>query len=299
MPVATEPDADPKAELRDRIALHVAELSPVLRVAADYILKNPDIVAMHSLRKVAELTDLNPPTFTRLAQSLGFANYEAMRELCRQELQQSHSVFAAKAASLQQRQGKGKGTFLPAHAAASIANIESLVETTDLAALARAADRLAQARTVVLVGSLSSAALIDYLGYMARMAFPNWRTALRNHETAGMGLRDLGPSDAMIVVAQKPYADQAVEAAHSVRAAGLPVVAITDSYTAPVAEGAAHVFVTPTESPHFFASAVPLVVLFEALLSMVVQRGGKKSQARIAAIEQENHRSGQYWQAQR
>ncbi len=299
MTVATGPDVDRNAGLRKRIAPHVADLSPALRVAADYILKNPDVVAMHSLRKVAELTDLNPPTFTRLAQSLGFANYEALRELCRQELQQNNSVFAAKAASLQRRSGKGKGTFLPTHATASIANIESLVDTTDLIALARAADQLARARTVVLVGSLSSAALIDYLGYMARMALPNWRTALRNHETASMGLSDLGPSDAMIVVAHKPYADQAVKAAHRVRAADVPVVAITDSYTAPVAVNAAHVFVTPTQSPHFFASAVPLVVLFEALLSMVVRRSGKKAQERIAAIEQENHRSGQYWQARR
>lgn len=299
MTLATEPDAGPTARLRERIAPRVADLSPALRVAADYVLKNPDIVAMHSLRKVAELTDLNPPTFTRLAQSLGFANYEALRELCRLELQQNNSMFAEKAASLQRRQGKGRGSFLPAHATASIANIESLVATTDLAELAQAADRLARARTVVLVGALSSAALIDYLGYMARMAFPNWRTALRNHETASMGLSELGASDAMIVVAHNPYADQAVKAAEGARTAAVPVVAITDSYTSPITVDAAHVFVTPTDSPHFFASAVPLLVIFEALLSMVVRRGGKKARERIAAIEREHHQSGQYWQARR
>ena len=205
-------------------------------------------------------------------------------------------MFAAKAASLQQRQSKGRGTFLPTHAAASIANIESLVETTDQEALAQASDNLAKARAVVLIGSLSSAALIDYLSYMARMALPNWRTALRNHETAGMGLGELGPDDAVIVLGHAPYANQAVTAVHNVRTAGVPVTAITDSYSSPIAVDAAHVFVTPTESPHFFASAVPLVVLFEALLSMVVRRSGQKAQQRIAAIERDNLRSGQYWQ---
>ena len=137
MTLATEPDGDRNTGLKERIAPRVADLSPALRAAADYILKNPDTVAMHSLRKVAELTDLNPPTFTRLARSLGFANYEALRELCRQELQQSHSVFADKAASLQQRPGKGKGTFLPAHAAASIAADKVRVPITSAAIVIR------------------------------------------------------------------------------------------------------------------------------------------------------------------
>ncbi|MGI9475318.1 MAG: MurR/RpiR family transcriptional regulator [Hyphomicrobiaceae bacterium] len=289
-------DAGLDAGLRGMVLPRVQELSPTLRLAADYVLKNPDVVAMHSLRKVAEITDLNPPTFTRLARSLGLQNYEALRELCRQEIQQNSGSFADKAASLQRRQSSAKGAFLPAHAAASIVNIENLVETTDPGSLAQAADLLAKARNVVLVGSLSSAALIDYLSYMARMAFPHWRSVLRNHETPEMGLSELGPHDAMIVLAHKPYASHAVEAAERVRRAGVPVVAVTDSYAAPIAVDAAHVFVTPTNSPHFFASAVPLVVLFEALLSMVVRRGGRKTRERIAAIERENHRSGAYWQ---
>lgn len=285
-----------EAGLREMVVPRVQDLSPALRLAADYVLKNPDFVAMHSLRKVAEVTELNPPTFSRLAQSLGFENYEELRELCRQEVQQGSVSFADKAASLQQRQSSGKGSILPTHAAASIANIESLVETINPDGLAGAADLLARARKVVLVGSLSSAALVDYLGYMARMAFPNWRTVLRNHETAGMGLRELGPQDVMIVLAHKPYASQTVAAAELARQADVPVVAVTDSYASPITADAAFVFVSPTNSPHFFASAVPLVVLFEALLSMVVSRSGKKAQERIAVIEDENYRSGEYWQ---
>lgn len=290
-------DANTDRDLRQLVAARAASLSPTLRQAADYVLKNPDMIAMHSLRKVAEETAINPPTFTRLAKSLGFENYEALRELCRRGLQQTSGSFADKAALLQRRQGKGRGSFLPTHAAASMTNIEALVEATDLEALADAADRLARARSVVLVGSLSSAALIDYLCYMARMAFPHWRTVLRNHETLAMGLSELKSHDAMIVLSHKPYASHTVVAAARARDAGVPVIAVTDSYASPIAVDATHVFVTPNDSPHFFASAVPLAVLFEALLSMVVRRSGKKAQERIAAIERDNHQSGQYWQA--
>ena len=40
----------PGTKLRQTILPRVQGLSPTLRVAADYILKNPDTVAMHSLR---------------------------------------------------------------------------------------------------------------------------------------------------------------------------------------------------------------------------------------------------------
>ena len=283
------------AELKEAVAPRIRDLSPTLRLAADYVLKNPEVIAMHTLRRVADISELNPPTFTRLAKSLGFNNYEELRELCRREIQQSSRSFADKAASLQRHQRDVADALLPSHAAASVGNIESLVETTDVAELARAADTLAAARNVALIGSLSSAALIDYLGYMARMALPNWYAALRNHETVGMGLRELGPQDAMIAVAHQPYSSRTVSAVQRVQKSGVPVIAVTDSYASPIAADAARVFVTPTDSPHFFASSVPLIVLFEVLLSMVVSRSGEKARERIADVERDNHMSGEYW----
>ena len=281
--------------LREAILPHVQDLSPALQLAADYVLKNPNIAAMRSLRQMAEISRINPPTFTRLAQSLGFDSYEELRELCRQAIQGT-STFSDKALALQKRTSSGPGTFISSHAAASINNIESLAKSIEPAALAKAADELAKARHVVLVGSLSSASLIDHLGYMAQMAFTNWRTLLRNHETVTVALKDLGPKDVMLVLSFKPYATSAVDAAHRAHAAGISVIAISDSYSAPVMAHAARAFVIPTDSPHFFASAVPLTVFFESLLSMVVRRSGKGTRDRITAIERENHKSGEYWQ---
>ena len=285
------------ADLRQTVVPHVETLTPALRQAADYILKNPNIVAMHSLRQVAEMSGVNPPTFTRLAQSLGFEAYEQLRELCRQEVEQTVTSFSAKASALQDQTGSDPGDLLSRHAAASQANIDRLLQGIEAIELDAIAERLAKARNVALVGALSSASLIDYLGYMAQMAFPNWRTLLRNHETLSAALNGLGARDIMIVLAIKPYASTAIEAAERAHTAGIPVIAVTDSYAAPIVPHASHTFVAPTDSPHFFASAVPLIVFFESLLSMVVRRTGEKATKRIAEIERESHRSAEYWQA--
>jgi len=58
-------------------------LTPQLRQAAEYIAANPIEVSFRSMRYIAGKTGLAPPTFTRLARSLGFESYEALKEACR------------------------------------------------------------------------------------------------------------------------------------------------------------------------------------------------------------------------
>jgi DNA-binding MurR/RpiR family transcriptional regulator len=284
------------SQLRDALTRHVPNLSPALQQAADFVLRNPDVVAMHSLRHVAGASRLNPPTFSRLSKAVGLESYESLRELCRREVQGQQRTLADKASALLRRKGRGRGAFLTSHAAAGIANIEKMLAGIDLHELSSVADRLAGARSVILIGAMSSAPLVDYLGYMATMALPSWRVAMRNQEPLSVALRGAGRRDAVIVLTHKPYARASVVAARRAAELGIPVIAVTDSFAAPVAEAARHIFIVPTESPHFFASEVALVLFFEALLGMVVRRSGSQSQKRIADVEQENHRSGEYWQ---
>lgn len=287
---ATEPP------LKQVIVPRLGALSPALRRAADYVLSNPETIAMESLRQIAKNNQLTPATFSRLARSLDLESYEEMRELCRDEVRQRSRSFADKAAELQRVPAKGKGAFLKDHATTSIENIASLVETVDGEHLAAIAERLSDARSVLLIGALSSAALVDYIGYSAKMALPNWHTVMRNHGSASMDMADLGGNDVVLVVAQQPYARVAIDMARSAKERGVDVVAITDSYDAPVTMFADEVLITPTRSSHFFSSEVATVLLLETLLSMVVRRAGEKAQRRVAAIEKECHRSGEYWQ---
>lgn len=287
-----------ESSLHNSVLPRLDELSPALRQAADYVLSNPQEIAMRSLRQISESSDIKAPTYSRLARALGFERYEDLRELCRSEIHNRSTTFADKAAALQKRKSNVAGAFFLSHAAANVANIEKLATSLDLSSLAAVADRLASARQVILIGVMSAGGLVDYLGYLANMALGNWRVAARNHEPISVHLLDLEPKDAVLVVTQHPYARTTVEAAARAATVGATVIAITDSYTSPVCEHADHIFITPTESPHFFPSEVATVLLFEALLGMVVRRSGPKARRRIAAVENGSHQSGEYWQEQ-
>ena len=119
------------ATLEDAIASQYDELSKQLKVAADYVIANPFEVATRSMRTVAQLSGLTPPTFTRLAHALGFTSYETIKEHCRNVVGQQHTSISDKARQLQQQSNTETMPLFYRQATASISNIENLLNSID------------------------------------------------------------------------------------------------------------------------------------------------------------------------
>jgi DNA-binding MurR/RpiR family transcriptional regulator len=257
---------------------------------------------MRSLRQIAGSVALPPPTFTRLARSVGCESYEELREICRGEISRRTRSFAEKAQSLQRGQygraadeRRKPGALLHEQVSAAISNLERTLAGVDQTRLAAAADVLAAAERVTLIGSLSSSAFTDYTAYMAAMAFSNWRVAGGIGASMPASLVGCGKRDAVLVVTKSPYARRSVDAARLAYRAGAQVVAITDGVQSPVMRFASHSFIVETDSPNFFPSHAATVVLLETLIGMVIRRSGKRAQERIGAVESANRDAGEYW----
>ncbi len=290
----------PQASIRDQVVQRFSSLSPQLRRAAQFVLDHPDEVATRSLRHVARKADLPPPTFSRLARAMGYEAYDQLREHCRGEVLGSRSRFADKALQLLEQDGEksasSRDPFVVRQAAAAMSNIQALLETIDIKALERAARKLARAPRVVVIGSLSAYAFVDYVSYLAAMALPNWRVAGRSGSSLASAISGLGSRDVVLVITHEPYSARSVRAAQLARQQGAHVVAITDGAQSPVAVIANTLFLVSTDSPQFFPSHVAALVLLEALMGMVVRETGAAAQQRIAAVEEENYVLGEYWQ---
>ena len=285
--------------IRDHVSQRFTSLSPQLKRAARFVLDHPDEVATRSLRHIAREAQLPPTTFSRMARAIGCESYDVLREMCRSEIQRRKSRFAEKALELLDADGgapaAGREPFLVRHAAASMSNIQTLLETIDVKRLERATKTLVRGERVILIGTLSSCGFVDYTNYLAAMALPNWHTMGR--DVPASSLLDLGPKDAALVLTFAPYAAWSVRAAQAVSKQGTHVVAITDGAHSPVAGLANDSFFLSTESPQFFPSHVAVLVLLESLMGLVVREVGKTAQQRIAAMERQNHMLGEYWQA--
>lgn len=271
----------------------IDQLSPQLRRAARFVVDNPDQVATRSLRQVAQVANLSPPTFSRLARAVGFASYDALKDRCRTNLIERRNGIGEKAQAL--LDGDSSAPFVTRHAAASIKGIETLLRDLDVSALEEVAGVLACARRVALIGTMSARAFVDYASYLTDMSLDGWDVIGRGAVSLAAETRGFGPEDAAIVLTMEPYAARSIETAQQVAATGAKLIAITDSRLSPLASAAAHTFVVSAESPQFFPSHVAATVLIEALVGMVVTEKGVEAQRRIADTERRSHELREYW----
>ena len=287
----------PTQSIQDCIYRHYDSLSSQLQRAAKYILDHPDEVATRSLRHLASISKLSPSAFSRLTRALGFDTYEDLRELCRGDIKKRKISFADKARSLQNpdQVDNSQGAFIARQAAASIDNIDLLLNSVDVKQLESVAKQLASAGTVYLAGALSSSGFVNYLSYMGNMAFDNWHSIGETVSPAGNKLAEASDRDMLLVITKSPYSRSSIETAKLAKQKKLTVVAITDATDSPIISFARHTFVVSTESPQFFSSHIATLVLLESLMGMTVAHGGKAASERIAAVEQANEALNCYW----
>ncbi len=279
-----------------RIASNLHTLSPQLRKAAQYVAQHPDEVATRSLRYLASEIDVTPPTFSRMATALGFDDYESLRESCRVHLKAQRRRFSERADALQRSDlNQDKGKFIVRQGAAAIGNVEQLLKSINPDDLEHAANKLIKARRVVLIGAMSSKPFVDYLAYMASMAFDNWQVLGSGLRSAAAELVDVDDQDVAIVVSKAPYARSTIETAQTLRDKRCWTIGITDEVLSPLHASCSISFVVQTETPQFFSSHVATLVLIESLIGATVAKSGDHVSQRIAAIEAATHQNGEYY----
>ena len=284
--------------LEERISARYGSLSEKLQAAADYVVGSPIEVATRSLRSVAAASGLAPSTFSRLARALGFESYEELRELSRDAIGRRAVTFSEKARRLRTQSGAGdvaQSNVLHHQAAACAQNVEDMAHAIPVEKLQSAVERLASARHVTLLGSLSSRGVVDYMHYLAGWLSDRWSLANESGPSLATAVADATSEDAFVLVTKPPFARLAMRAAQLAAQKGAYVLVITDTHTCPALEFASASFIVPTDSPHFFSSYVPTMLLIETLMSMLAAQLGADAENRIGEIQARNQSLGLYW----
>ena len=285
--------------IQSQVLPRLKGLSPKLRSAAEFVLAHPDEIATRTLRQVAKAADLTPPTFSRLARALDCDTYDDLREICRGELKRRNQVLADKAQSLLDMSSKKSpadrsGVFF-GQARSALDNIHALMESVEPGKLEETAEALAHARKVVLLGTTSALALVNYFSCMADMAFDNWHVAGANGSMWATELSKLTSLDVVFAVSLAPHGNLPVAAMQIAKDAGAKIITVTDNKEAPFMEIAHTCFVVEAQSPQFFPSHVVPLLLIEGLMGMVVRRAGQKAASSIRSTEQVGHQLQEYW----
>ncbi|UHD43971.1 MurR/RpiR family transcriptional regulator [Aureimonas altamirensis] len=234
-----EDDASPPrnfAELKERLSGGQVRLPKRLRQVAGFVMARPDDVALGTTARIAEEAGVQPSALVRFGQALGFAGFTDMQALFRERLRNHVSNYDERMLAL--RTGElaksGAGSVLDGLCTAAGKSVSGLHERTDLDLLDKAANLLAKAQTIYLIGQRRSFPVTSYMSYaLGNLGVRNTLVGSAmgtDPETISFA----GPGDAAIAVSFTPYAPATVEWGRNLAKAGVPLVAITDSPFSPL-----------------------------------------------------------------
>jgi len=277
--VKPEPDIEPLEKLRRSLP----SLSPRLREVGRFLSAHEFDAATRSMRDLATAAGVNPTTFTRLAQALGYAGWDELRDaLIEARRPGTAAPFSGRLSS-------------PADAGSDPAGIAGAMLRSDAACLQRieAAAPIAAAAAVLhaaprawIAGFRSCRSVAELLHYQLRLFRPDVV-----HLVGGSGPEDLDfgafrAGHAVVVVGFAPYSRASVMTARTARASDCTLIALADAPGAPMAEGADHLLLFEAgASPGFFPSLTGAFAQAQALAAVTFALGGRAALLRLRQTE--------------
>jgi DNA-binding MurR/RpiR family transcriptional regulator len=261
-------------------------LTPTQRRIAQCLLEHADKVAYLSAAEVADLAGVSQPSVTRFAMALGHDGYPALRRSIRKPAPGASTAG-------DERNDLQHGV------AAEVDNLSRLVDqladgSPDLAAIGAAAQLLSATTPLPVVGLRSAAPLAAYFGYFAAKVLPDVRVL----DHGGSLLTDrleharAAGATAMLGIVLPRYPRESLDALREARAAGLAVVALTDSPIGDVADIADVTLRAAVSSRLVFDLHAAPMALAMVLLQAVCDAKPVQTQTRLEEFEASATRRG-------
>lgn len=221
------------------IADRYAAMSPAQCKIADYILANPHEAALLTIDRLAAAAQVSLGTVNRFPARVGLSGYSSLTSLLREEMRDALRPIDAlvDTVGLNDLSRLAPWTQLMEEDCQRIRKIRAHEGDK---AFAKAANMLATARRVYLLGFGSSAFLVEYADYYLS-GLRDDTVVLANAsgvEGANRKILGAGPDDVLVQMAFARYSIQALTLGQTLRNLGVRVIGITDDGDSPSAAGA-------------------------------------------------------------
>lgn len=230
-------------EFRDRLAMITDTLPKRLRQCADFIAAHTDRIAVSTVADLAAGADVPPSALMRFCQIMGFSGFSEMQKLFREAYVPGWPDYSTRLRNLKENGAGSPGALVAEFVEAGRLSLEVLAKSLDEAALEAAVSLLAKADTVHVVGMRRAFPVAFYMVYV----FEKMQVPAMLHDAVGKldHRYALRPGDAMLAITFAPYSEETLTLAQDARDRGLPVVAMTDQLTSPLARQSDAVLTVP------------------------------------------------------
>lgn len=265
-------------QLIERIRAGEKSFSKGQRLIAKYIEEHYDSVAFMTASKLGSVVGVSESTVVRFATEIGYSGYPALQQAIQEMIRNRLTTV--------QRLEHTSSTIpldrlLDAVLEQDIDLIRGTMESVSHVAFYKAADALAKAKKVYIVGAGSSAAVASFLTHYFSLIYGSVRQLDGTSEAQILQqMVHIDKDDALIAISFPRYSKKIVTALKHASNIGATVVAITDSEFSPIAKQAEHVLLAKSEMVSFVDSIVGPLTLINALIIAVAIKK-KEEVARI------------------
>ena len=279
--------------LKAKLARIGGDGTPALRQFALWMLDNLSLVAIHSIRSLARLAEVNPNTVTRLAKELGYSGFDALRTDVQASLRLTDPSYGARARALREQSGDDAiSALMEAHRT----NTAELFSPENLEIIAGCIAPLLAARQVHSVGVRSCYSVAHYFSYVGAMAFPNFAPVPAMPGAIVDQMSMVSPDDIVVGITYAHYSAEVVNACEIARRKGARILALTDSHASPIAKGAWKVLQLPMAGPNFMPSLTSAFLAAELILVEMASRSDAAT-GNVTAFEERIRSFGGYTDA--
>jgi len=253
-----------------------------LQEVGRFVAANDYDATTRSMRDLASVAGADPASFTRLAKALGYSGWDALRAALTE---------ARRPAQVSPFSGRARGRRRGPNADVSLVSDKLEADVAGLArissdAVAGAARALHAAKRVWIAGFRSCRSVAELLNYELRLFRPDDVQLVGGSGPEDLDFGAFRSGDAVVVIGFAPYSAVSVLSARTAHRAHARVIAIADSVTAPMAEGADHVLLyEAASSPGFFPSLTGAIAIAQSLAAVTFSLGGAGAKKRLEETE--------------
>ncbi len=293
-----------RPDLIEQVKKICVDLSGQTVEAAHYIINNADEIPFYTMREIARRANVQPVSLVRLAQKLGLAGYGELRQQFidatpqrRDRDRQSIHRNEMSARTLISEVGKSPRlqSFIDSFFETEQTVVEQARAHLSEEMVDRAVQLLVRAPRIYIMGRRTAFTPAFTLAYTLQKARPNIVLLDMPGGAPEGALEDIGSDDVFVAVTFAPFNRLVHRLTEKAALAGAKVIAITDSFAAPISKfaGTLH-FVAQSSGRAFPESALGAIAIANLLAALTISGLGKAAQNRIRDNEHFLVNSGEY-----
>ena len=258
--VTVPPSTSQHGFLAQRVAAQSADLSTAEARVAKYLAEHPDDVAFASASELGVLTSTSDATVIRTVKALGYPGLPALKRML-QETVRGRLTPAGRLNRSLDEAGNDPAAVLSHVLDDHIGLLEEARRTLAPGDFSQATRIIAEARQTVVFGYMA--------GYFAlrlsRLRHPA-RAATASGFLAADALLDLGPSDALVVIAHTSLAPETETAINHAQRVGAKTILLTDDLAEALHDRVAATLTAPIGATGSFSTQASTLAILEALV---------------------------------